>query len=548
MINKILFSATILILLGSQTASGQHLLSDSLLVHYSKTQTDSIFTANAIPFSPNTGINCYRLIYSTLNAKQTDTTIASGLVIVPDTFTCPLAIAMYDHGTVLQKFDVPSNLNYESLIPMILAEEGYYAIAPDYLGLGVSPGFHPYVHARSEARAGIDLIFAAKSFAATNNIPLSQQLFLTGYSQGGHACMATHRAIQQNYAGQLTVTASAPGSGPYNLSGIQAAGLADNSYYANPSYMPYLVLGYQSVYGNLYDSIQQFLMAPWDSVLPPLYNGVYSTDTIDGLMPHHVDSFVVNSQLVQYNTDSVNDPLRIDLRDNDVYAWVPTAPIQMTYCTADEQVIYQSALFAYNYFLAHGDSAVYAVDGGAFNHFDCVTPAITNMLTFFNQFHVSENNLVLAFTADSESTSGSRNASVKVSVTGGTGYTISWSTGSTDSLVTGLSDGTYTVTVTDARGCTKVRSLNTNGNLTGITALKASTPQLQIFPNPSFGQLSVKVADFRPEVIAIYDVNGQKISETIFSPQLDISKLSQGIYVIEVKSEQATARNRFVKM
>jgi Secretory lipase len=308
--------------------NAQHLLSSTQIASFTSAQVDSIFTANGIPFNATLGIHCYRLVYSTQNAKQTDTTIASGLVIVPDSYTCPMAIAMYDHGTVLQKFDVPSNLNYESLISMILAEQGYYSIAPDYLGLGVSPGFHPYIHARSEAQAGIDLIFASKAFASTNAIPLSQQLFLTGYSQGGHACMATHRAIQQNYAGQLTVTASAPGSGPYNLSGIQAAGLASNNYYADPSYVPYIVIGYQSVYGNLYDSIPQFLQHPWDSILPPLFNGQYSTDTVDMVMPHHIDSFVVDSQLIRYTSDSVNDPLRIDLRDNDVYAWVPRAPIQ----------------------------------------------------------------------------------------------------------------------------------------------------------------------------------------------------------------------------
>ena len=541
---RILLSFAVIMICLPQSISAQHLLSDSLLMHFTKTQTDSIFTSNGIPFTCSSGISCYRLIYSTQNAKQTDTTIASGLVIVPDSFTCPLAIAMYDHGTVLQKFDVPGNLNYESLISMILAEQGYYAIAPDYLGLGVSPGFHPYMHARSEAQAGIDLIFASKTFAANHQVPLSQQLFLTGYSQGGHACMATHRAIQQNYSGQLTVTASAPGSGPYNLSGIQAAGLASN-YYANPSYIPYLVFSYQSVYGNLFDSIPQFLTHPWDSMLPPLYNGVYSTDTIDLLMPHYVDSFVVDSQLIRYNGDSANDPLRIDLRDNDVYAWVPTAPIQMTYCTADEQVIYQSSLFALNYFVTHGDTSAQAIDGGVYNHLDCVTPAIVNMLGFFARFHVSENDLVLTLTADS-ATTGSHTASVKVSVSGGSGYTIRWSTGSTDSLVTGLSNGTYTVTVTDAGGCTKVRSVSTGGVSTGVATVTESS-QVQIFPNPASGSLSIKVSDLRPETIAIYDVDGQKVMEGKFTTALDVSMLSSGLYMIEVRSAEGTARNRFIK-
>ena len=525
----------------------QRLISDSLLAHFTKTQTDSIFNANGIPITSGSGISCYRLVYSTLNAKQTDSTFASGLVIVPDASTCPMPIAMYDHGTVLQRYDVPSWLNYESLISMLLAGQGYYSIAPDYLGLGVSPGFHPYIHARSEAQAGIDLIFASKAFAAANNIALSQQLFLTGYSQGGHACMATHRAIQQNYSNQLHVTASAPGSGPYNISGIQAAGLANDSFYADPSYIPYLVFSYQSVYGNLYDSVSQFLQHPWDSILPPLYSEQFSTDTIDGLMPHHIDSFVVASQLTRYINDSANDPLRIDLRDNDVYAWVPTSPIQMTYCTADEQVIYQSSLFALNYFQTHGDSTASVVNGGNYDHLGCVTPAVTHMIGFFGSLVVSENNLNLAFTVDS-ATPNANNASIKVSVSGGTGYTIHWSTGSSDSSITGLSSGTYTVTVTDANGCTKVRSVNTQVIATGVNAIAELVPSLEIFPNPASSQLFIKTTNFIPTAVNIYDVNGRLVSEKNYNNQLDITSLSSGVYMLEARSKTTTMRNRFIKL
>lgn len=543
---KLLSLLSALLLFASQNTSAQRLISDSLLVHYTQQQADNFFSNNGIPVQSNSGFSCYRLVYETLNAQQTDTTIASGLVVVPDTSTCPMAIAMYDHGTVLQRTDVPSFLNSEALIAMLLAAEGYYALAPDYLGLGVSPGFHPYVHAVSEAQAGVDLIFASKAFAANNNIALSPQLFLTGYSQGGHACMATHKLIQQSYSGQLTVTASAPGSGPYYMSGAQAAFLTNDSFYSTPGYIPYLIFAYQSVYGNLYsgDSVSQILQHPYDSILPPLFNEQYDIDTINSLLPDHIDSIVTPAFLSNYFSDSANNPFRIDLRLNDVYAWVPQAPVQMTYCTEDEQVSNQNTLFTYNYFINNGDNTATKIDGGAYMHVACATPAIENMIILFDGLRVAENNLNLAFTVD---TTTPDNATITVSVSGGTGYTIHWSTGSSDSTITGLRAGVYSVTVTDAHSCAKVRSVTINAPA-GITEVGAASPQLLLFPDPATTQLSIRVANLHPQSINIYDLNGRLVMHENFKQQLDISTLSEGAYMLEVRDTETTLRSRFVKM
>ncbi len=537
-----------LLYMAVQNTFAQRVISDSLIASFTQTQLANYFFNNNIPFTPPMGINCYRVVYETKNAQQTDSTYASGLLCVPDVQSCALPVAMYDHGTTLQRTDVPSYLNYESIIVMIIASNGYYTVAPDYLGLGVSPGFHPYVHARSEAQASIDLILAGKQLAADSNILLNDQLFLTGYSQGGHACMATHRAIQQNYASQLTVTASAPGSGPYNLSGIQSAGLANDSFYAEPAYIPYLIFSYQSVYGNLYDSVQQFLRHPWDSILPPLYySETVSTTTINAMMPNYIDSIVVDTALQSYVNDSATDPLRIDLRDNDVYAWTPTAPILMTYCLNDEQVDSESTLFTYAYFRAHGDTSAQIHDGGPLTHELCVTPYVEGMIPFFDRFRQTGNNLSLTLSGDS-ATSGN-NASVSVAVTGGTGYTIAWSNGSTTSTVTGLANGTYTVTVSDSHGCPRAGTVSTGGVvISGINGVNQLQPQMQIFPNPASDQLTIKTTDFTPQHISIYNVNGQLITETGYTQQLNTSNLPSGVYLLEVTGVNVTMRSRFIKM
>lgn len=55
---------------------------------------------------------------------------------------------------------------------------------------------------------------------------------------------------------------------------------------------------------------------------------------------------------------------------------------------------------------------------------------------------------------------GEKNGSISTSVTGGTApYTYKWNTGQTTSTLSNVGEGTYTVTVTDAKGCTTVGTI-----------------------------------------------------------------------------------------
>ncbi|MBU0765537.1 MAG: PKD domain-containing protein [Bacteroidetes bacterium] len=61
----------------------------------------------------------------------------------------------------------------------------------------------------------------------------------------------------------------------------------------------------------------------------------------------------------------------------------------------------------------------------------------------------------LAFTSTDESATGAGDGQISVTTTGGTSpFAFSWNTGSASATITGLNAGTYSVTVTDAGGCT----------------------------------------------------------------------------------------------
>ena len=140
----------------------------------------------------------YAITYNTVDVHG-NATVASGAVYLPTLNSCEYApMIAYNHGTEFKRNNVPSNGSYSGQ-GLYFSATGFISVLPDYLGMGVNSGIHPYQHAESEATATIDLIRAVREFLDTNTVIHDNgQLFLTGYSQGGHAAMATNKYIEEN--------------------------------------------------------------------------------------------------------------------------------------------------------------------------------------------------------------------------------------------------------------------------------------------------------------------------------------------------------------
>ena len=333
-------------------------------------------------------VDFYKLVYNTVDT-QGQPTLASGAIAVPSSTCETLPLLAYCHGTVLRKQDIPSAENGESLIGKLFAGGGYVSIMPDYIGLGESSGLHPYVHAESQATATLDMIRAAREFLSTElDINHNNQLFLTGYSQGGHAAMGTHKYIQDNSLyDEFNVVASAPCSGPYDLSGSQAPVLTSGQPYSNPGYVVYLIMGYQRAYGNLYNTLSDVLKSPYDVDMLTYFDGVqdqYDMGTVNNVLPNVLSDFMQDTTLSNFMSNP-NHPLRVALEDNDNFDWTPERPVRMMYCTGDEQVDFSNSISADSAMNANGASDVDAIEvgGNSFNHGACVTPALTETFNFF---------------------------------------------------------------------------------------------------------------------------------------------------------------------
>ena len=380
--------ALIMATLSSASWSQQYIISATYM-----NATPQVTLASVANLPLEYDVETYKIIYNTIDALG-NPTIASGAFCIPISEDCSnFPMAVYEHGTSLRKVDVPSYDVQEAYIGKIFSSGGYNVIMPDYIGMGESPGLHPYCHGESEATATLDMIRAVREGETLGLIPGMTQdngeLFLTGYSQGGHAAMATHKYVEDNnLLSEFNILASAPCSGPYEITGAMADTILAASY-SNPGYIVYLMASYQSVYGNLYNTYSDILRSPYDQIVVPYFNGDNTTlgmGSLNNQLPTIIQELVVDSVLQNFlnSASDFSHPLWQAMSDNDNHDWTPERPVRMYYCTGDEQVSFQNALAAEATMQGNGADNVEAIYMGDGMHNECVLPSLSDVYYWFD--------------------------------------------------------------------------------------------------------------------------------------------------------------------
>ena len=337
----------------------------------SKKDIASRLAEEGVPGIPRYDVTMYRVTYWTAGYDG-KVIKASGAVAIPQHVGAPAPLLSYQHGTVSARHRVPSQEGF-GLIGMVLGGSGYVTAFPDYIGLGTSDTFHPYVHAVSLGTAVVDLLRATRTLCATREVQLNDQLFLVGYSEGGFATMAAHREIEQHYADEFTVTASAPMAGPYNLSEVMIDQILDRSVYPSPGYLPYTLISYNRVY-NLFGDLRGVMREPYASQMEGLFDGEKTLRFINMQLPEVPLDMLVDEFVASLREEG--HPLREVLRQNDVHNWAPVAPMRLFHCVDDDQVSFRNAEMALKAFQQHGADHVELAALEFGDHESCAPPAL----------------------------------------------------------------------------------------------------------------------------------------------------------------------------
>lgn len=363
--------------------AGNKLISYTLWKTVTKEELRKKMKESHVPkslLSPKYDVDIYDVTYKSCWHDST-CILASGLVFVPRAVNKPMAEVVYHHGTRVQK-GRENKIDGESYICLGLAVDGYLVLKPDYIGLGHGEKFHLYQQYKSLGQSSADMIYAVRELSDSLQVKIGEQLFLTGYSEGGYAAVAANKVIQESYP-DLKVTATSGNSGAYDMAGVQSEVMFKP--YSNPHYLPYILQGFNEVY-HIVPDINKIYKAPYDSLMPIYLDGHHRLKSLDDILPSVPKDMVVDSFVEAYKNDS-NFLMHKALKENSLCYWKPENPVQLCYCNADEQVTYKNAFVARDEMKKLGAKHITLRNGGRkYGHYKCALFASMYTKLYFDSF------------------------------------------------------------------------------------------------------------------------------------------------------------------
>ncbi|RMG64523.1 MAG: T9SS C-terminal target domain-containing protein [Bacteroidetes bacterium] len=199
-----------------------------------------------------------------------------------------------------------------------------------------------------------------------------------------------------------------------------------------------------------------------------------------------------------------------------------------------------------------------------------ITPAVTLPTTFVvtvaNAFGCTTTDSLFVDTNETPSVSldstlaffGVSNGTATATASGGTPpYTYLWDdpAAQDSATATGLAPGSYSVTVTDANGCSVTGTVNVTEATTAIEG-QLEAGLIQVFPNPVQEYLILRGLEaFGPQVevrATVLDLQGREVLRAVRHNEQELrldlpATLPDGVYMIDLQSETLRAQTRVVR-
>ncbi|MDX6585394.1 MAG: hypothetical protein QOI10_4578, partial [Solirubrobacterales bacterium] len=330
------------------------------------------------------GVDASRISYGTVDPTGRPTT-ASALVTAPtpspgQSPSTERRMVSWQHGTIAARDEVGSMTadGSDRAAAVLFAAAGYLVSAPDYLGLGPGPGFHPYLDLPSTVTASVDSLRATR---ALGRRPGPAEVLVSGHSQGGQAAMAVGRELRRGGDPSFRLAAVDPIAGPFQVSATLHTAVTTGIEHAS-AYLAYFVVAWNRLH-HLYDTPQQAFRAPYDRTVPELLDGNHSGDSVLAALPATPAELFTPEflNLLRYPSGPLAEALVVADSSCD---WRPDVPVRLFASSGDLDVPIANSRFCRRQVLAAGGAAV-LVDVGPVDHSTSELRALPQVLAGFDQ-------------------------------------------------------------------------------------------------------------------------------------------------------------------
>jgi len=243
---------------------------------------------------------------------------------------------------------------------------------------------HAYYHTRSIASSAVNLVRAARQILDYTSRDVEDPLFLTGFSQGGHASYAAHRLIENDPSIPWKLTGTAGIAGPLDLAGTGLPARLEGKSRFSSLYPNWIALSYSRVYGH---PLNDVIREPWASNSVALFAGNNDGAPIISALPKDPRELLAESATTAI-LHSEPHWFKDRLAENSILDWQPHIPVRAWNVTRDDDVPRSDILALAEAAQAHGFNFS-AADLGAFNHDESILAAAPQVLRWFERLRES---------------------------------------------------------------------------------------------------------------------------------------------------------------
>lgn len=341
-----------------------YFVSKDLLAEYSPSYIKSLIDIVAISVPEAAvfkqyltgGIQVYKIVYkTTVDGEEIN---ASGIISVPaDAGEYP--VLSFQNGANTRYSQAPSE-NYDDYSFQMLemmASAGFVVVCADYPGFGESSQIaHPYLITEPTVRSLVDLLYAVNEISGIEfpGITVKNEQYLLGYSQGGWASLALHKALELDLDGDFNLVGSSCGAGPYNTLDLFES-MIDQDNYSMPIYIAYIMNAYKA-YNQFTNPVTDIFNEQYATKVPTLFNGLNTFGQINSELTTSISGLLTPDFITGYKTSSKYSTIIAALNENGISGWNTGIPLLLTHGAQDTTVFPLSTENMYTSMIAAGTS------------------------------------------------------------------------------------------------------------------------------------------------------------------------------------------------